>query len=344
MELVIIALRGPASFRNQADLISKCARAKGWGVQDQSLQEAVVGPPKDRSDMLIAVMPLWPRYIFDVVRFTAWSTRDHVIYGPVDGPYQMNINLFQVMRNMTFAAPSQWCAEQIRTSAGVPCGVTPHGIDHADFKFTPERIAAQRQVWAPKNPDRTILFSNVNPIHRKGFPHLCKALKILHGKLGDKFLMVLHTGKARARSLYPDILKTPGLLIEDTYNTLPFRAIALKTAAADALVSPSLNEGFGLTILEGMAAQRIIVCLDAPAMNELVDDKTAWMFPMTKLKTERWKNGAIAHLHEYNPASLASAMEKAITHKAESKKRAEAAYKKSLEYDYMKVYKPLLAR
>lgn len=344
MELVIIALRGPASFRNQADLISKCARAQGWGVQDKALQEAVVGPPKDRSDKLITVMPLWPRYIFDVIRFTAWCTRDHVIYGPVDGPYQQNANLFKVMRNMKFAAPSQWCAEQIRASAGVPCGVFHHGINHADFKFSQERIDTQRATWSPKDPDRTILFCNLNPIHRKGFPHTCKALKILHAKLGDKFLMVMHTGKARAKSLYPDILKTPGLLIEDTYNTLPFRAIALKTAACDVLVSPSLNEGFGLTILEGMAAQRIIVCLDAPAMNELVDDETAWMFPMTELKTEKWKNGAIAHLHEYRPAALASAMEKAITQKAESKKKAEAAYKKSLEYDYMKVYKSLLKR
>ncbi|NVL91351.1 MAG: hypothetical protein HWN69_10280, partial [Desulfobacterales bacterium] len=264
MELQIIALRGPASFRNQADLISKCARAEGWGVQDKGLEQAVVGPPKGKSDMLICLIPLWPRYIIDVVRFTAWCTRDHVIYGPVDGPYQRNINLFNIMRNMKFAAPSHWCAEQITKSANVPCGVIHHGIDHADFKFSNERIDAQRATWNPKHPDKTILFSNINPIHRKGFPHLCKALKILHKKLGDQYLFVLHTGKIRARNIYPDILKTPGLLIEDAYNTLPFRAIALKTRASDILVSGSLNEGFGLTILEGMAAERTIVCLDAP--------------------------------------------------------------------------------
>ena len=342
MELVIIALRGPACFRNQADLILKCARAKGWNVQTKSLEESMVGPPKGRSDKLIAVLPLWPRYIFDIMRYTAWCVRDHVLYGPVDGPYQQNLNLFQVMRNMKFAAPSHWCAEQITKSAGVPCGVIHLGINHADFKFSPEQIQAQRSTWCPRDPDRTMLFSNLNPIHRKGFPHLCKALKILHKKLGDKFLMVLHTGRAQAQRHYPDLLKTPGLLVEDTYNTLPFRAVALKTAACDILVSGSLNEGFGLTILEGMAAGRTIVCLDAPAMNELVNNKTAWMFPMSKLKVERWKNGAIAQLHEYNPASLAVAMEKAITQKAESQKKAAAAHKKSLEYDYMKVYPQLL--
>ena len=343
MKLQIIALRGPASFRNQADLISKCARAMGWGVEDKSLEQAVVGPPKGRSDLLITMIPLWPRYIFDVIRFTAWCTRKHVIYGPVDGPYAQNINLFNIMRNMRFAAPSHWCAKHITESAGVPCGVIHHGIDHADFKFSQERIDAQRATWSPKDPDRTILFSNLNPIHRKGFPHLCKALKILHKKVGDKFLMVMHTGKIRARNLYPDILNTPGLLIEDAYNKLPFRAIALKTVACDVLVCPALLEGFGLPILEGMAAGVTIVCLDAPAMNELVNDKTAWMFPMSELKVERWKNGALAHMHEYTPASLAAAMEKAITRKAESKKKAAAAHKKSLEYDYMKVYKELLA-
>ena len=50
-----------------------------------------------------------------------------------------------------------------------------------------------------------------------------------------------------------------------------------------------------------MAAKRPIVCLDAPAMNELVGHKEAYLFPYSKLKEERWNNGAIAQLFEYHP-------------------------------------------
>ncbi|MBA7595171.1 hypothetical protein ES703_02130 [subsurface metagenome] len=343
MELGIIALRGPASFRNQAELISKAARAEGYGVIDLDLASAVAGPPRWKWDKFIALIPLWRRYLMDMVRFTAWISRTHLIYGPVDGPFQMNIGLFQIMKNMNFCAPSKWCARMITQSAEVPCSAVPHGIDHTNFKFSEDRVEAQRKVWLDGKKDKTILFSNLTPLHRKGFPHLCKALGILHERLGSKFLMVLHTSLKTAKKHYPNLEKTPCLKIEDTYNTLPFRAIALKTVAADIYVNPSLQEGFGLTILEAMAAKTVVVTSDAPAVNELVSDKEGFIFPITTVKQEKWANGAIAHLHEYKPQSLADAMERAITEKALRKEKAAVAYQKSLSYDYRKVYHDLIA-
>lgn len=343
MELGLVVLKQAASFRNQGDLIHKAAKRLGWGVTYIDLNTACVGPPKGRWDKVIALVPLWPLYLFSVLRLVAWSSRTHVIYGPVDGPFQRNLNLFNVMQSMRIVAPSKWCAEQITKSAGVPCGVVHHGIDHKDFEFTEKRIKAQRQIWLRDKGERTILFSNLNPLHRKGFPHLCKAIVMLRKKLGDTFLMVLHTGLKEARKLTPDLENTPGLILEDSFNTLPFRAIALKTAACDVYVHPALQEGFGLPLLEAMAAQKTIVSLDAPAMNELVTDKEGWLFPMSHLKKEAWKNGAIAYLHEYEPSMLADAMEDAIVHKEQSLKKAEEAYTKSLQYDYLKRYKELVA-
>ncbi|GAI74522.1 unnamed protein product, partial [marine sediment metagenome] len=103
-----------------------------------------------------------------------------------------------------------------------------------------------------------------------------------------------------------------------------------------------LLEGFGLPLLEAAAAKRTIVCLDSGPMNEIVGPKEAYLFPYHTVKEERWNNGSIAQLHEYDPADLAFAMETAILEKKESMNKAEAAYTKSLDFDYLKVYTKLV--
>ena len=77
-------------------------------------------------------------------------------------------------------------------------------------------------------------------------------------------------------------------------------------------------------------------------MNEIVSSEEAWLFPMTEVREEKWDNGAIAQLHEYEPSSLADAMQCAIEDEKESSEKAEKAYQRSLEFDYRKVYKKLI--
>ena len=342
MKLGLISLRRPPCFRNQVHLIADVARRAGFEVVEKTVDETF-RYPKERFDRLIALIPLWPRYVIHMARLVApWFSKEHVIYGPVDGPYQKNLTVFGILGNMNLATPSQFCADCITTSANVPVAVVPHGINHKDFEFEPDRVKDQREQWIGEDEDKTLFFSNLTPLYRKGFGHLCKALTLLHELKGDSFRMVLHTRLEKAKRYYKDIEKTPNLIIEDSYGTLPFRAIALKVLASDIYVHPSLNEGFGLTILEAMAAKRTIVCLDAPAMNELVSEKEAWLFPMDHIKEERWSNGAKAILHEYRPVELAEAMMAAMSKKKRSRAKAEAAYQRSLAYDYRKVCPELL--
>jgi len=342
MKMMLVTLRQAASFRNQADLIYKAAVKEGYEVDSLAIQD-IVGPPKGRYDKLIALIPIWPRYIFEMTRLTApWMSKTHVIYGPVDGPLQTNINLFNIMKNMRLVTPSYWCKEMLARNGVKVIAVIPHGIDHADFEFKDKTRYTRMARLRKEYPRKTILFSNLNPLHRKGFPQLVKALELLYKKMGTKFIFILHTGRKQALKLCPSLAKTPRLVIEDAYNKLPFRAIAEKTCACDIYVHPALLEGFGLPILEAMAAKRTIVCLDAAPMNELVGPKEAWLFPFTHIKEEKWRNGSIAQLHEYDPEDLATAMEAAILEKEQSKEKAAAAYTKSLDYDYRKVYKKLV--
>lgn len=334
---------GIPSFKNQAVHIRKVFIEHGWEVEEFDTQ-TTLNYRKQKFDRGIALVPLWSRYIFEASRLLApWFSREHILYGPVDGPFQTNITLFTVARNFRIAVPSQFCKDCLAKNDIKVLAVIPHGIDHSDFVFEDSPKYDRFKRLKEKYPNRKILFSNLNPLHRKGFSHLQKALEILHKKIPDKYIFILHTGLERAKKINPTIEKTPNLIIEDQYGMLPFRQIALKTVSCDIYVHPSLNEGFGEPILEAMAAKRAIVCLDAPAMNELVSEKEAWLFPMTELKEEKWSNGAWAQMHYYTPESLADAMQHAIEDEKASQEKAENAFKKSLEYDYRKVYQKLIS-
>lgn len=347
MKMAIFSLRSAASFRNQAALIYRAAIKQGWGVDERDLSERA-DFPKEMWDRAIVLCPLWPRYVFDAVRLAApWMSRTFWLYGPVDGPYILNVNFEMVVKNtiqeQRMVVPSQFCKEMIERSGLHPGPVIPHGMDPADFIFDEAQLKEQMDYLHHKHPGRTIFFSNLNPLHRKGFFHLAEALEILQRKRPNDWKFILLTGANTAVSLAPDLTRIQNLIIEDFYNKLPYRTVLRKTRCCDVFVHPSLLEGFGLTVLEAMWARRPIVMADAPAHNELVGPKEGWLVPTSGVKEERWEApGCIAQLYNYDPHDLATLMEYAMDHPKESQEKAEHAYQKAQQYHYEKVYEPFV--
>lgn len=316
---------------------------QGWEVEERDVTQTGLFR-REKWDRIIAIIPLWPRYIFDIQRITApWFCRSHMIYGPVDGPYTMNDTFFNILKQMNIYTPSEWCKRQIQKSNVPVQGVIHHGIDPADFKFGRNPKYDRLKKLREKYPGKTIFFSNLNPLHRKGFPHLMKALNILQKTYPDQWIFILHTGLEKAVKLGLNVEKTPNLIVEDAYNQLPFRQIALKYKACDAYVNPSLLEGFGLPPLEASASGRSTVMCDCPAQNEILTDREAWYFPYEEIKPEKWEGpGCVAQLHQYNPESLAGAMAEVITNPEENLKKGRKAKLRARQYNYLKVYEPLV--
>ena len=343
MKLAIFSLRIAASFRNQAALIYKAAIKAGHEVTERAMIDRVHFG-KEHWDRIIVLAPLWPRYAFDAVRLAApWFGRGFTFYGPVDGPFLMNIAFFKVIDQIRIVTTSHFCKEAIEKCGVKVSDVVYHGIDPEDFKFKDIPKYDRLNKLRNKYPGKFIFFSNINPLERKGFPQLMKALEILQKERPKEWVFILHTGRAKAIKFGLKPEKIPDLVIEDAYNQLPFRQIALKTASCDAFVFPSLLEGFGLPVLEAAAAKRAVICCDMPPLNEILDDESAFMFPYQSIKGVQMKQpGCTAQLHVYDPQDLADTMMHVMDHPKEAQNKAKKAYDRSKDFHYLKVYDQLV--
>lgn len=174
----------------------------------------------------------------------------------------------------------------LKARYGRDCRVVTNGLDHARLRPPPgfDRSALREQVGAA---DR-FLFLTVGGISpRKGSLHLFEALASVRAELQPAPILVIIGGHslnsyAEYRRLVLGRAADLGLVEGIDYvftGTVAEEAIAAWYRSADALVFPSLREGWGLVILEAMAAGLPVVASDIPVFREFLDGGDAVLVP-----------------------------------------------------------------
>ncbi|RMH05227.1 MAG: glycosyltransferase family 1 protein [Planctomycetota bacterium] len=180
----------------------------------------------------------------------------------------------------------------LHPAAGPKTVVVPHGVDHRLVGAEPDPIRLEQDLGLPAGRRYFLVVGRA--LKRKGLPHAIRAFRAFLDRTGAEIDLVLAGPRNRrleqARSLarrlgLAERVRTPGYVPEPLLPVL--------YAGAAALLVPSESEGFGLPLLEGMAAGTPVIAHRASSLPEVAGD-------------------AALLIDFQDPAAAAAAMERAI--------------------------------
>lgn len=172
---------------------------------------------------------------------------------------------------LTVVVQSRWmwkCSRASSLFGDRRIELIPYGLDTTLYKPLDQALA-RNALNLPADKQIILmgaLDSTTNP--RKGFAYLAQATRILASRgWGSRAQLVVFGAKETSR--VPDCgLKTRfvGTLHDDF-------SLALVYSAADVFVAPSLEEAFGLTILEAMACGTPCVGFDVGGISDMIENR-----------------------------------------------------------------------
>lgn len=231
-------------------------------------------------------------------------------FSQVRAIYARQVLLRALARSHAVVAVSSNTAQQLRR-LGLPghkIRVVRNGVDPAAFaRPAPEKIA-QALASLRLEPGYLLYVSRIEH-PAKNHRNLLDAYALVRRRCPDTPPLVL-AGKdwdgaevVHRRAEQPDVrehVRFTGYVAEETLPAV--------YAGALALVFPSLAEGFGLPLLEAMAAGCPVLCSDRPPMNEIVGEAGYCFEPeypediaegmALAVCDETWRQGLIARGHQ----------------------------------------------
>ena len=192
-------------------------------------------------------------------------------------------------------AVSAFWAERLQDEFGVRADVVPNGVEAERFggRALGRDEAAARMGW----PGRTVVLAVGGVQARKGSRVLLEAFARARGRLpGDPLLVVaggdgFFADPSVVRAWEDDAVRL-GLVVHRGPGAPPGADVArigvvddddmpVLYRAADVLAFPSTREGFGLVVVEAMAAGLPVVTSDIPVLAEFLrDDDDCLMTPV----------------------------------------------------------------
>jgi glycosyltransferase involved in cell wall biosynthesis len=150
----------------------------------------------------------------------------------------------------------------------------PDAVDVISLGIDPAFARAGAQAQAQAGAARTYVLFVGEPEARKGLDVLFAAVAQLPEALRAATEVVI----AGASGRYPVPAPPPAVRVRST-GYLPDAQLAALYAGAAALVYPSRYEGFGLPVLEAMAAGAPVIASDIPTLRETAGDAAEFVPP-----------------------------------------------------------------
>ncbi len=234
--------------------------------------------------------------LYDAWVFThkQWDDMPVVSWVPVDHtPAPPKVMEFLSKPNVRPVAMSKFGAEQIRAQ-GVECDYIPHAIDTKVFRPTESILTAngvksgRELMKAPEGSFIVGITNNNKGVApcRKAFAEQLMAFSIFAADKPDAFLY-LHTERQGAMGGIPfdPLIKAVGLRDDQfsfvnqyqNHKGIPNEFLAVIYSGMDVLLSPTLGEGFGITVVDAQACGVPVIVSDFSSQPELVGH--GWKVP-----------------------------------------------------------------
>lgn len=312
------------------------------GFHPHSIDTLLSHAEHERADWTITLYDVWvfqPRAQFADMRIASWV--------PVDSD-PIPPEVLAWCREHFSIAMSQYGQQQLRAN-GVDARYVPHAIERDVYRPTPSDLRAR--IGVPD--DAFVVFvnaANKGKPARKAWPEMLDAFAQFSRRHDDAYLF-LNTDLAGTVDgvPLPHIMTLNGIRPERVRVTPAFdylnhrvspQQVAAMYTASDVLLSTSMGEGFGLSVIEAQACGTPVIVTDFTAQPELVG--AGW-----KVGYQRWYHPgqgtywATPHIPE-----ILEALEMAYEARGEESLR-ERAIEFAAEYDadtvFARYWTPVLA-
>jgi len=243
-----------------------------------------------------------------------------ISYYVIEGISETAYLQMQFLKKQYIVTPSFFAKECVELTGVEVKEVIPHQIDenmNIDDDFG--------KRWRNKYPkNKKLLVYIGNPIKRKGLLELRQAVEILSKKRSD-FHVVIHTANQPALQGYNiNLLRHPNITLELEFGKILKSQALAKMKYADIYVQPSKGEGFGLPVLEALQLGKPLVCINAPAVNEIATPENSFMVEPYEFVTVDYYPSIQFREVNYHPEDLADKIEEALDapkHVIEEKKQ-----------------------
>jgi len=342
MRLLFVYDRTIKSLREQQDLVLKFFKTKSWQITIVDLY----GRPKDnlkQHDVVFCVNALLPSPIACLMRY---YTKRTYVWGPLEGRLQPNWLVVEQLKALKVLAVSNFVKDCLAKAGIKARAVIRHGLDLKLFnqakKFKIWQAPGELRPLLQQLLEKPYFLTIAGPVYRKRLDLYAKALESLTSRKLTGYNFLLVTDLRRAFSLWPELkrafVRLENLFIIDADFNLPRKLLDWLYHGCYAYINPSQAEGFGLTILEAMAAGKPVITCLYPPIDELVSPEIAFTFYPGKSKSYFRSFGQIWQLGFYQAKNLAAAIEKAMNEPEEAKRKGRKALEKAKKFDYRQLY------
>jgi len=230
-----------------------------------------------------------------------------IFYTTIEGIPRRALIRGWMLRDVDFIANSRYTYEKLTDAGFEVSSIVYHGLLKRDVYGAEKMVGTIKHHLRRKHGNVTT-FGVVSFWHiRKGLDKLVDAVNILSKKRND-FKVHLITD----RSTFMHVKPSKELYIDTVFGQRSRLEVLAFLGAVDYLIVPSLAEGFCLPLLEANAMGTPVVHCLYPPLTEISDPTTNLTFDYGDLQVIYTGEGIEFELHQYDPASLAEIMDRAI--------------------------------